>query len=96
MNKIENIENEVRNLTATELQRSGHGSLSSTPKHGIASLNVIVRLASLPILQRSRCRDHKAVSSTQFSFEAHASPDFWACFSALPQHIQELARKNFE
>jgi hypothetical protein len=26
----------------------------------------------------------------------HASPDFWACFSALPAHIQELARKNFE
>jgi hypothetical protein len=26
----------------------------------------------------------------------HASPDFWACFSALPQHIQEVARKNFE
>jgi hypothetical protein len=26
----------------------------------------------------------------------HASPDFWTCFSALPQPIQELARKNFE
>jgi hypothetical protein len=26
----------------------------------------------------------------------HASPDFWACFSALPQQVQELARKNFE
>jgi hypothetical protein len=26
----------------------------------------------------------------------HASPDFWACFSSLPQHIQELAKKNFD
>jgi len=26
----------------------------------------------------------------------HASPDFWASFSALPTQVQELARKNFE
>ncbi len=26
----------------------------------------------------------------------HASDDFWARFDALPQHVQELARQNFE
>lgn len=26
----------------------------------------------------------------------HASEDFWACFEALPDHVQELARQNFE
>ena len=25
-----------------------------------------------------------------------ASPDFWACFGALPTQVQELARKNYE
>ena len=25
-----------------------------------------------------------------------ASPDFWACFDALPTRVQELARKNYE
>jgi len=26
----------------------------------------------------------------------HASPDFWSCFHALPENIQDLAKKNFE
>jgi len=26
----------------------------------------------------------------------HASPDFWACFKGLPDHAQELAKKNFK
>ena len=26
----------------------------------------------------------------------HASPDFWARFQALPESVQELAKKNFE
>lgn len=26
----------------------------------------------------------------------HASPRFWACYDALPVHIQRLADKNFE
>lgn len=26
----------------------------------------------------------------------HASPDFWACYRALPVEIQELADKSFE
>jgi hypothetical protein len=26
----------------------------------------------------------------------YASPDFWVCFEALPDPVQELARKNYE
>jgi hypothetical protein len=25
-----------------------------------------------------------------------ATSEFWACFNALPQNVQELARKNFQ
>ena len=26
----------------------------------------------------------------------YASPDFWKCFSALPERVQALARRNYE
>ena len=26
----------------------------------------------------------------------HALPEFWACYNVLPEHVRELADKNFE
>jgi hypothetical protein len=26
----------------------------------------------------------------------YASPEFWSCFEALPQQVQELARRNYK
>ena len=95
MTKVEKIEQDIRKLNRDELLAFRRWFREYDSDEWDRQIEGDVRAGKLDKLAEEALAAHQR-GEEQRALRHFASPNFWACYQALPEPIQELANKNFE
>ena len=95
MTKVEKIEQDIRKLDQNELLAFRRWFREYDSDAWDRQIEEDVRAGKLDKLAEEALAGTSS-GEQQRDLKHFASPNFWVCYRALPEPIQELANKNFE